>query len=254
MRTGKIWLILLFLLSVSAKAESDYIFEHLSTENGLSHSSVSVMLKDRRGFMWFATWDGINRFDGKSFVTFKPDNGDGAVVASNRVEKMKEDAFGNIWIITTDERAFRLNKFTERFESISADSEGQIKAQVNDVYILNSGDVWVSTNNMGVYRVVTNSSSNDISITQYNVGGESRIPGNQISFVREDSEGNIWINTDKGLACFEASSKDNKLHSKSFSKETKNLLNSFHFTATYSSAQSIYFGTGEGLLLMFDLR
>lgn len=253
MQNGINWLVFLFLLFSPAKAESDYIFEHLSTESGLSHSSVSVMLKDHRGFMWFATWDGINRFDGEKFVTFKPDNGDGAVVASNRIEKMKEDAFGNIWIVTSDARAFRLNKFTESFESVPASMDGTGFAQVNDIYTTNKGDVWVSTNNFGAYRVRTNSTSNKISIVHYSPEGENNVVGNQIYFVREDAVGNIWINSNKGLTYLEASALDNKMHLKLLSDEANVLLSSAQITATYSSSTHFYFGTQNGYLLAFDI-
>ncbi|HHU56831.1 MAG TPA: hypothetical protein GXZ39_00875, partial [Bacteroidales bacterium] len=47
-------------------------FAHYSTHDGLSHGNISAMLKDRRGFLWLATWDGLNRFDGREFVVYKP--------------------------------------------------------------------------------------------------------------------------------------------------------------------------------------
>ena len=48
-------------------------FDHISIEQGLSQSSVKVILQDRRGFLWFGTEDGLNRFDGYNFKIFKPD-------------------------------------------------------------------------------------------------------------------------------------------------------------------------------------
>ena len=108
------------------KAQRDCVFEHLSTEDGLSHGNVSVMLSDTRGFMWFATWDGINRYDGNTFKTYKVENADNSGLASNRVKTMKEDSLGNIWIITYDSRAFRLNHFTEKFDPVPSDNTDSI--------------------------------------------------------------------------------------------------------------------------------
>ncbi|MDQ3005012.1 MAG: hypothetical protein M3R47_06465, partial [Chloroflexota bacterium] len=47
-------------------------FEHISIEQGLSQSSVRVIFQDSRGFLWFGTEDGLNRYDGYTFNTFKP--------------------------------------------------------------------------------------------------------------------------------------------------------------------------------------
>src|SRR5512138_913143 len=48
-------------------------FDHLGIEQGLSQSSVNVIFQDSRGFLWFGTQDGLNRYDGYSFKTYKPD-------------------------------------------------------------------------------------------------------------------------------------------------------------------------------------
>ena len=46
-------------------------FTHLTTDDGLSQGYVTAILQDRRGFMWFATRDGLNRYDGNTFVVYK---------------------------------------------------------------------------------------------------------------------------------------------------------------------------------------
>ncbi len=65
-------LIILLLLSGIVNAQIKCKIEHYSTEDGLSHDGVTTMLKDRDGFMWFGTWDGINRFDGIILSPIKP--------------------------------------------------------------------------------------------------------------------------------------------------------------------------------------
>ena len=50
--------------------------EYYTTEQGLSHQAVTTLLKDKEGFMWFGSWDGINRFDGHSFIPYKSLPGD----------------------------------------------------------------------------------------------------------------------------------------------------------------------------------
>lgn len=253
MQVKRIWWMALFFISVLAKAERGYIFEHLSTESGLSHSSVSVMLKDYRGFMWFATWDGVNRFDGENFVAFKPDNGDGSVIASNRIEKMKEDAFGNIWVVTADFRAFRLNKFTEQFEPIPSTKCETDPVQVDDFYFTSLGDVWVLTRSFGAYRVVTHPVTNQTTTTHFNSQHESGAVGSHIYFVHEDAANNVWVGSNQGIVSFQTRNLSGDIAVKQLSDEVKMLFLSHEIGATYSTLSHIYFGTQAGYLLAFDV-
>jgi ligand-binding sensor domain-containing protein len=68
-------LILLLVLVVAASGQPKCKVEYYSTEHGLSHQKVTTILKDREGFMWFGSWDGINRFDGHAFVSYKSSPG-----------------------------------------------------------------------------------------------------------------------------------------------------------------------------------
>ena len=63
-----LWLLLLFL---PAKAQLNSTFTHYSQENGLSENTVMSIVQDHDGMLWFATWDGINRFDGYDFHVYK---------------------------------------------------------------------------------------------------------------------------------------------------------------------------------------
>ncbi|RZK68990.1 MAG: hypothetical protein EOO85_23190, partial [Pedobacter sp.] len=69
-----IWIVLLLLyfgFPIETKAQLKTKLKHYSTEDGLSHDGVLCITRDKEGFMWFGTWDGINRFDGNSFITYK---------------------------------------------------------------------------------------------------------------------------------------------------------------------------------------
>ena len=58
-------------------------FTHLTTNDGLSQSAVTAILQDRRGFMWFATRDGLNRYDGNAFVVYKNNANDPESLSAN---------------------------------------------------------------------------------------------------------------------------------------------------------------------------
>src|ERR1700757_2837986 len=99
----------------SAKVSvSDLKFTHLTTNDGLSQSNVTAILQDGRGFMWIATRDGLNRYDGNAFVVYKHNPNDPESLSSNFIEDLVEDDHGYLWI-STNSGVNRFNPITERF-------------------------------------------------------------------------------------------------------------------------------------------
>jgi ligand-binding sensor domain-containing protein len=78
----------------------DLKFTHLTTNDGLSQSNVTAILQDRRGFMWFGTRDGLNRYDGNNFVVYKNNPKGPDSLTSNTVHDLMEDDQGYLWIAT----------------------------------------------------------------------------------------------------------------------------------------------------------
>ena len=72
----------------------DQKFEHISVEHGLSHSTVNCILQDSKGFMWFGTDDGLNRYDGYSFTVYRHNPDDPQSLSHNQVWSLFEDASG----------------------------------------------------------------------------------------------------------------------------------------------------------------
>ncbi len=76
-------------------------FDHLSVENGLSNNSVSCILQDREGYMWFGTNDGLNKYDGHTFTQFKPDlNNPAHSFQNNQIYHLCEDHANRLWVAT----------------------------------------------------------------------------------------------------------------------------------------------------------
>lgn len=252
----KISVLLIFLLFFiqNGKAEFDCFFEHFSTENGLSHGSVSSMLKDQKGFMWFATWDGINRFDGYTFKTYKISNDDNSNYSSNRIESMVEDHFGNIWVINYDARLFRFNHLTESFEPINTSISPVDKSQVISIFPSSSGDVWIATRNSGAVRIIAEPSTMEMTIEQYTRDDKFSLPGNTILFIQEDMQKNIWISTDRGMVCFQPEPQSHNLIRKSFDDRETEIFGKNQVTSFYASAQNVFMGTAAGELLCYHTR
>jgi serine phosphatase RsbU (regulator of sigma subunit)/ligand-binding sensor domain-containing protein len=110
---------LLFIIAVegpfAAGSSQKPTFEHYSLDEGLSQSIVFAIHKDRRGFMWFGTESGLNRYDGYQFTTFYNLAFDSTSISNNNISSICEDDSGYLWIATAGGGLNRYDWRTERF-------------------------------------------------------------------------------------------------------------------------------------------
>lgn len=90
--------------------------------------------------MWFATWDGLYKFDGYTFKNYKAHPGDSIGLSNNRLDNIKEDKYGCIWVQSYDHQIYRFNPKTELFQAIPYKNYLS-----QSLYVLPCGDVWVVT-------------------------------------------------------------------------------------------------------------
>ncbi|KGO88606.1 histidine kinase [Flavobacterium rivuli WB 3.3-2 = DSM 21788] len=109
-------LYLFLLLFLTFAKGQDYSFKHLQVEDGLSHNSVICMLQDSKGFMWFGTKDGLNRYDGYNFKIFQHIPGDNNSIGSNFIRCLYE--FNDYLWVGTDTGLFKYDEKTESFSLI----------------------------------------------------------------------------------------------------------------------------------------
>ena len=109
-----IFVCLFFFLCLSAQEGGLKFSQNYTISNGLAHNGVTSILEDSRGYIWVGTFEGLNRYDGYEFKTFKNTLNDDVFV-SNRIRSLKEDSKGNIWIGTDEGISiydYNLEKFT----------------------------------------------------------------------------------------------------------------------------------------------
>jgi PAS domain S-box-containing protein len=129
-------------------------FTRYSVEQGLSQAAVEAILQDRRGFIWFGTDDGLNRFDGERFVTYVHDKNDPTSLAHNWIWALHEDAAGAIWVGTDGGGLDRLDPTTGAFAHFIAD-DGAKPIVVRAIAEAPAGVLWIGTDGDGVYRLDT---------------------------------------------------------------------------------------------------
>ncbi|SIT22264.1 Two component regulator propeller [Filimonas lacunae] len=244
----------LFFLVIKDYGQPTYKIENYSTEQGLSHRRVNCMVKDREGFMWLGTWDGINRFDGHSFVTFKPGAADQYQLRNSRIGRIVEDQCDHLWIQAYDYQIYRFDKKTEQFLPLSTIIRHDTKRSIefNNILYAGGGWVWLLTKNAGIFCISQASFSKE-QVFQYHQEGaaEYHLPSDSIHFFNIDKDNRVWIGTQGGLVCLEPSTAGNYTISKTVAT---GITAGSNLTAYQEEKEYIYFGTAEGNLLVFDKK
>lgn len=147
----KILTVLFILIHASGYSEnSKFVFKHFATEKGLSQSTASCIIQDRKGFIWIGTWfGGLNRYDGTNFIIYKYNRANPNGICNNHITWLTEDKTGNIWVGTFN----GLSKFdvkSEKFTSYYCVPEDAQTLADNYIYSINEdndGNIWVATRN-----------------------------------------------------------------------------------------------------------
>ncbi len=167
MKHLRLWLTGVFLVVAAATAlasvgadgpfDLEHRFRHLSIEDGMSQSSVHALLQDRSGFVWIATQDGINRYDGRHFRIWKTDPDELETLTDPYITCMVEDSLGNLWLGSETSGFGRFDPDTWRFDHVCSGPAGTVgeptsKYEVSDIEIGPGGKIWVATLDHGVLR------------------------------------------------------------------------------------------------------
>lgn len=240
MRSG-VFFVLLWTVGgmVQAGLYDRHTWKHFTTEDGLSQNAVMDMLQDSRGYMWMATWDGLNRFDGNDFRSYKVRPGDDVYLTSSRIDKVEEDAWGYLWLLAYGKNVVRFDPNAERFTNVPARSFGHFS--VGDLQTLSTGTTWLLAEGEGALRVLTDSTTKELSYEWY-ARSSGSLAGSRVHRVFADSRGNEWLLTQKGLYFIEAGS--NKLQCFFGAGQSDGAGQSF-FSAL-DAGQELWFGADHG--------
>src|SRR6185295_9360786 len=122
MKPRILFFICLLVTSFFAMAQKQSIrFQRLGIEQGLSQSNVVCILQDSRGFMWFGTRDGLNKYDGYEFTIYKNKAEDKNSISNNYIQSIKEGKNGCLWIATRGGGLNRYDRQKNRFTSFKHD-------------------------------------------------------------------------------------------------------------------------------------
>ena len=192
----------LFLVLVGvlcARAHEHYIVQHYSIKDGMSQNTVMAILQDRQGFMWFGTWDGLNRFDGYTFQIYKAMNEGVEARVNNRVDLIYEDEEERIWWGTYDGHFYRLDaarKITteQPYDSLPEEMLVKMSEADKNTKVDSRGVIWQADDTYGIMRY------RDGQWKRFTPPLDSRYAGRlrEHFFILEDNQGRTWVNPTGG--------------------------------------------------------
>lgn len=211
------FLLLIILFFHSQVLSQNIKFEQISTDKGLSQSSVTSIIQDTTGFIWFGTYDGLDRYDGYNFKIFKTDNNSSGTISHNYVRVMCLDYSGRLWIGTMGGGLNLFNDKTETFVSFcnTPEDTNSISSNLISALICDSkGNLWIGTWGGGLNRLNLKEDINSNPVFKrytYSDFGALSEDWNRISSLYEDRHGNIWIGSPYGLTKFNIDSNEIKI-------------------------------------------
>ncbi|MDL2304390.1 response regulator [Bacteroides sp. OttesenSCG-928-D19] len=241
MKNGLIYWVLFGLSLFKGYAQYNCSFTHYSAENGLSQNTVMSILQDRKGFMWFASWGGLHKFDGYGFKIYKTDPKNNVGLSHNRINDIHEDKYGYLWLLSYDDKAHRFDPSTETFMQVPS-AEGDHYVNISSIKVLPNGVVWLLTEHRGAMRVTTDRVSHALKTTYYSEESDF-IPAHDVRDVFYDQAGNEWILGNNGLGVFRQGSEVPEIF---FSEKGKSSDSYQRFYSACESVDEVYFGSDNG--------
>lgn len=234
----------------SLEASRDVRFDVVSTAQGLSQSCVYNLAQDKQGFIWVGTRDGLNRFDGYDFISFKNNPQDTNSLSNNEITKIFVNSHGNLWIGT---RGGGLNHYNQTKNRFTRYANLNYENIVRDIFESEDGTLWVGSSegllkaekgNENERRVFTNVSNGAVYTNNKHVIPRVKLNKSVIS-ISSLSKNILFIGTEQGAYLYD---------------KTKNLFDKVNLGASDNTIVTssliekngtIWVGTFNGLVKLY---
>ncbi len=183
-----------FPLIPQVKGEFSYHVQYLTIDQGLPQNTVHGILRDQNGYMWFATGNGLSRYDGYEFTNFwKPD------LPSNLVNTLTESHDRYIWV-GTSQGLVHYNQISKQFQHFNLSDGLNNSYNIVSLYTDSDDRVWVGTYEHGLFLI--SREGDDFSVENY-TPENSQLPGSHVASFLEMNDGRILIGTNHGIGVYE---------------------------------------------------
>ena len=192
MKTGHCHFLIIFFLCFATWVSQGQTTKYYSTDKGLSSSFINKLYQDKKGFIWIATENGLNKFDGTKFLVYSKNPGDSTLLKSNYVRTLFEDSSGNFWIGCMN-GLMKFNRDTETFTEVKIiDEKGSVQEpHIMSIIECKNGDIWFATSGFGLLSL-KKGSDDCVVETELN----EKLLSVYLTVIYEDKLQNLWIGTE----------------------------------------------------------
>jgi len=180
-------------------------FRHLNINDGLSQNAVFAIIQDSKGFMWFGTKDGLNRFDGYNFVVYQHNPFDSNTIANNYINRLFEDSRGRIWTGSMSGDVSVFQRDDELFCRVPMVKESGEKLTTNEITFIAEaadGTIWIGTKGDGLIQILVDGESGcNYSYNQFlnDPADNQSLSSNLVTTLLFDENEVLWVGTENGL-------------------------------------------------------
>jgi len=162
-----------------------------STDKELSNSLINSIYQDKRNYIWIATEDGLNKFDGFKFTIYKNKSGDTKTIKNNYVRSLFEDSHGHFWVGCIN-GLLLYKRAEDSFSEVDLYNEKtKIHPHITSIIESKEGEIWITTSGEGLIRI-----KKDSKVYEVESKLSRKLCSNFLTTIFQDSKQNIWIGSE----------------------------------------------------------
>ena len=198
---------------LSVQSQKQVTFRPLSVKDGLSQNSAISITQDRTGFLWIATQDGLNKYDGRSFEKYKQYFKDITNPTYSKLGKVFVDSNDELWIIPISQIPHKLNKDNNTFEPLNEIEDA------STIFEDQQKNIWFGSFSTGLYKLSFQTKKIE------HIFGPDKVSG--INAITQDPSGNLWLSCEKYIVEIDPQQPENILYH--YPDGNKNSISNYSF-------------------------
>lgn len=231
------------LVQYTAAQDRSIAFTSISSKDGLSSNTINAIIKDRYGLMWFATDDGLNKFDGTNFRIYRQGLNDSATLRSNRITTLFEDQTGNLWVGTDGGGVSIYNRGEDNFSNLEYPG---INNSVNKILADAFGKVWIA--HYSGLTVIDPMSRKSFTFKP-DAQKRGQLTTNAVLTVFRDKRNTMWLGTTDGLFRYNRKARE-FIHYKHDPGLPSSLVDNYVKAIVEDAKEALWISTSRGLCVM----